>query len=191
MPRIEVIKNFATADECAELNSWTQAGVENKWLDDGISRGLDGYKKRLTSRMYGDRSAIPDVAKRIQNRICQHFGLKDFDVASNSGGDNGVVVSCTFKGGDVYPHIDPKYHDTLSTLRCNLLTSAADNGCDLYIDNEKTEFSEGDLVCYLVSEWAHNVTENLADKPRILWMFGWYVQKEDWEHEIISHGGKQ
>lgn len=186
MPRVEVIKNFATAQECAELNAWVGQGIESKWLDEGLSRGDLGYKKRLTTRMVGDRSKIPEVAVGLQERICKRFGLSGFNKAEKSGGNKGVVVSCIFKGGDVYSHCDPKGDALLSTLRCNLLSSEADAGCDLQMDGSQIEFGEGDLVCYLVTDFTHNVTENLGDKPRILWMFGWYVPAEDWEHGQIK-----
>lgn len=186
MPRVEVIKNFATAQECAELNDWVMQGVENKWLDVGFDGGKFGYKKRVTSRMYTGRGSNPSVAFQVQEKICQHWGLQSFSTATTAGGNDGIVVSCTFGGGDVCPHIDPRCGTPMSTLRCNLLTSAAEVGCDLYIEGQKIDFAEGDLVCYLVTEWPHYVTENLGDKPRNLWMFGWYVPSIAWELEEIK-----
>lgn len=186
MPRVEVVKNFATAQECAALNSWVAEGVKEKWLDLGISRGNHRYADRLTSRMYADRSKNPDMAILLQQRICGHFNLSAYEKAWQSGGNDGVVVSSTLSGGDVYEHRDPREHALLSTLRCNLLTSAATHGCELYVVGNKVDFAEGDLVCYLVTDWPHRVTENLGSKPRNLWMFGWSVPFDDWESGRIG-----
>jgi hypothetical protein len=185
-PRVEVLKNFASFAECKALNDFITVGIETKWLDKGSSRGDREYSKRLTNRMYGGRGPNPDTAIQIQHRICQHWGLQDANTATTAGGNGGVVVSTTFKGGDVHQHIDPRCGAPLSTLRCNLLSSAADLGCDLYVGDKKIDFDEGDLVCYLVTDWPHYVTENFGDKPRNLWMFGWYVPFDSWESGQIG-----
>lgn len=184
--RVEVVKSFASSKECAVLNAFITAGVSTNWLDKGLSRGALGYEKRLTNRMYGGRGPNPELALQLQQRICQHWGLQNKEIAHTSGGNDGIVVSTTFRGGDVYRHIDPALARPLSTLRCTLLSSAAERGCDLYVDDTKIDFSEGDLACYLVSDWPHYVTENLGDKPRNLWMFGWYVECTAWESGEIG-----
>ena len=184
--RVEVVKNFASPTECAELNDFIAQGTASKWLDAGLSRGKFGYEKRLTNRMYGGRGPNPELASQLRQRICEHWGLQSASVAHTSGGNDGIVVSSTLRGGDVYPHVDPARARPLSTLRCNLLSSSADNGCHLYVNNRRIEFDEGDLVCYLVSDWTHYVTENLGTKPRNLWMFGWYVQPDAWESGQIG-----
>jgi hypothetical protein len=186
MARVEVVKNFASSGECAALNEFVAAGVVTKWLDKGLSRGELGYSKRLTNRMYGGRGPNPELALQLQQRICQHWGLQNAQKADTAGGTDGVVVSTTFKGGDVYRHTDPRCGAPLSTLRCNLLSSAAEAGCDLYVRDKKVEFGEGDLVCYLVTDWPHYVTENLGDRPRNLWMFGWYVDRATWELGVVT-----
>lgn len=186
MPRVEVVKNFSSAAECAVLNDFVASGIDAKWLDEGLSRGVLGYRNRLTNRMFGGRGPNPDLALQLQQRICCHWGLQNLEVAHTAGGNDGIVVSATLKGGDVYEHTDPRCGAPLSTLRCNLLSSAADSGCDLYIDGDKVDLGEGDLVCYLVTDFQHWVTENLGDKPRNLWMFGWYVPFDDWESGRIG-----
>ena len=186
MPRVEVIKNFATAQECAALNNWVAKGVTEKWLNFGVLADGTENSKRLTNRIHPGKGSNPELALQLQQRICQHWGLQDKEIAQTSGGNDGVVVSTTLRGGDVYRHIDPALARPLSTLRCTLLSSAAERGCDLYVDDTKIDFSEGDLACYLVSDWPHYVTENLGDKPRNLWMFGWYVDGHAWESGQIG-----
>lgn len=186
MPRVEVIKNFATAQECAALNNWVAKGVTEKWLNFGVLADGTENSKRLTNRIHPGKGSNPELALQLRQRACQHWGLQDVSVADTAGGNDGIVVSTTLKGGDIFEHADPRCGAPLSTLRCNLLSSAAEAGCDLYIDGSRVDFAEGDLVCYLVTEWRHWVAENLGEKPRNLWMFGWYVPSENWESGVIT-----
>jgi hypothetical protein len=189
--RIERHKNFLTPEECAVLNAWVDEGVKKKWLDVGSSRGQHGYPKRFTNRMYGFRFAYPqyilDISDRIRN-FCgvDSYGLIDNGHGNNGHGKNGVVVSCTFDGGDVYAHQDPRSEGGLSALRCNVMTRAADAGAELYVGGQLVDIEVGELHCYLVSEFEHKVTEVQGDTPRVLWMFGAYVPMEDWESRKIG-----
>jgi hypothetical protein len=86
----------------------------------------------------------------------------------------------------VYKHKDPKSIDGLATLRCNILTQAADAGGILYIEGQQVDVKEGDLHCYLVSEHEHWATEVEGSTPRIMWMFGAHVEANDWNSEKIK-----
>ena len=195
--RIERHKNFLTPDECAALNAWVDKAVENKWLDLGLTvRSLDSdiklldyeYKKRVTSRMYGSRFEYPDIALEISNRIRKFCGVDSYGLIDDGHGKNGIVVSCTFPGGDVYLHRDPQSKDNLAALRCNVMTRAADAGAELYVGGRLVDIEVGELHCYLASEFEHKVTEVQGDTSRILWMFGAYVPAQDWESGKIQVG---
>lgn len=95
-------------------------------------------------------------------------------------GSDGVVVSVTFPGGDVYEHKDPRSLEGLSTFRCNILTQSAESGGKLYINGIFREINVGDLHCYYASEESHYVTEVQGNSPRILWMFGCHRPIEDY-----------
>ena len=171
-------------EDCDILNDWVDKGVKNKWLDVGISRGLFGYTKRVTSRLYGNRFEYPQIVLGISNRIRKFCGVDSYSLIKGHGRD-GVVVSCTFPGGDVYKHQDPK-ENGLSALRCNVMTRKADAGGKLYVGGEHIDIEVGELHCYLASDFEHYVTEVEGDTSRVLWMFGAYVPKEDWENGILK-----
>ena len=183
--RLERHKNFLSPTECAMLNAWVDEGVEKKWLDVGLSRGHSAYTKRFTTRRYGDRFEYPQIVLDISNRICVFCGVDSYRFIEGHGRD-GVVVSCTFDGGDVYAHQDPRSIDGLAPLRCNVLTRKADDGGILYIDGQKVDVEVGELHCYLASETLHYVTTVKGKTPRVLWMFGAYVPVEDWDGGIIK-----
>jgi hypothetical protein len=185
--RIERYKNFLSTEDCAALNAWADKAVQNKWMDAGISSEGSGYKKRFTSRLYADRFEYPQIVRDISNHIRSFCGVTSYPLIEGHGGD-GVVVSCTFSGGNVYAHQDPRSLGGLSTLRCNVMTRAADAGAELYIGGQLVSIEVGELHCYLVSEFEHYVTEVQGETSRVLWMFGAAVPAKDWELGQIKVG---
>ena len=187
--RIEIYRNFATQEEINALNEWVELGVKNKWLDLGID-GKNNTTRRLTSRMYGHMYEYPQVVMDVSKKIRTFVGVESYPLITGHG-KNGVVVSYTYSGGDVYKHKDPKSFDGLSTLRCNILTQKADTGGVLYVDGQRIDIEVGDLHCYLVSEHEHWATEVEGKTPRIMWMFGAHVPAEDWNSgKIKLNNGK-
>ena len=188
--RLERHKNFLSPEECSTLNAWVDEGVKNKWLDVGVSKKnyvSERYEKRVTSRMYGDRFVYPQIVLDISDRIRNFCGVASYGLIEGHGRD-GVVVSCTFNGGDVYLHQDPPTRSGLSALRCNVMTRSADGGGQLYVDGNHVDIEVGELHCYLASDFQHCVTEVQGKTSRILWMFGAAVPHEDWESGAIKVG---
>lgn len=184
--RIERYKNFLSLEDCEILNNWVDEAVQNKWIGAGISRGIGGYEKRFTSRLYAEKFEYPQIVRDISDRIRSFCGVNSYFLIEKHGRD-GVVVSCTFNGGDVYPHKDPKEY-YCSALRCNVMTRAPESGGQLYVGNEHLDIEVGELHCYLASDFEHYVTEVQGETSRILWMFGAYVPYEDWEDGKIKIG---
>lgn len=190
--RIEIVKNFIDHTLCEQMNEWVDLGVQNKWLDQGISRnsGQNFHKvdKRVTSRLYADRYAYPDFVLELSDRIRKFCGIQDYPLIEGHG-RNGIVVSCTFPGGDVYRHRDPysgfPTRDK-STLRCNIMTRDSDSGGVLFVGGSQVDIEVGDLHCYLVSDFEHYVTEVQGNTSRVLWMFGAHVPFDDWEDKKIK-----
>ena len=177
--RVEVIKAFINQQEIAELNAWAETGVKNKWLDVAISRG-QVCKNRLTTRFYGQRFLYPKVAHEIHDRIRARFGFESAPLVDGHGRD-GIVVSYTMHGGDVFAHKDPRSLPELAVLRCNLVSQLPEEGGKLFVGDEQVGIGAGDLHCYLASEYEHYVTEVKGKTPRILWMFGACVPVNKWE----------
>ena len=185
--RLERHKNFLTLEECSALNAWVDKGVKNKWLDFGMSEGIFGYTKRVTTRRYGNRFEYPQIVLDISSRIRKFCGVDSYSLIEGHGRD-GVVVSCTFPAGDVYKHKDPKIENGLSAFRCNVMTRKADTGGQLYVDNQHIDIEVGELHCYLASDYEHYVTTVEGETNRVLWMFGAYVPQEDWDNGVIKVG---
>lgn len=173
-----VFPNFLTQVECNQLNDWVDLGVKNKWLDVGMSRGSGWqYKDRVTTRNYGNRFNYPDIVYDVFNKITKKLKLEHLHKSVAGAGKDGIVVSCTFNGGDVYPHKDPK-EGNLEVLRCNVMTRAPNTGGELFVGSKKIEIQVGDLHCYLPSIVEHYVTEVKGETSRVLWMFGYQCSIE-------------
>lgn len=181
--RLDVIPNFINQDEINQLNAWVEKGVENKWLDLGKSTN-GATNQRLTTRMYGHRFNYPPVAHSIFQRIREQLNFLNTEIIKNHGKD-GIVVSYTKVGGDVYKHRDPS-DGALSALRCNIITQGAEEGGKLFVDGNEINVNVGDLHCYLASDYDHYVTKIEGTKPRILWMFGFAIEKQMWEKDGLS-----
>lgn len=185
--RIERRKNFLSQAECEALNAWTDLGVQNKWLDHGFTWGDPYYDKRVTSRRYPTRYEYPQFVRDISNKVRAYCGVDSYGLIKGYGRD-GVVVSCTFPGGDVCAHKDTRSMSGLATLRCNVMTRAADAGCVLHVGGVPIDIEVGELHCYLVSEYEHFATAVEGNTSRIMWMFGAHVPAEDWESGLIKVG---
>lgn len=179
-----IIRNFLDQQTCDQLNDWVKLGVENKWLDAGISRGSGWvYKDRLTTRNYADRFEYLPLVYQVFDQISDLLDLHDTPKSVVGAGKNGVVVSYTMPGGDVYKHKDPM-EETLHVLRCNVMTQAADAGAELFIGGKEIDVGVGDLHCYLPSDVEHYVTVAKGNTPRIMWMFGYQMSKEKWQEKM-------
>lgn len=186
--RVEIVKDFLLPEECLLLNQWALLGVHNEWLSTGVT-AFGITNSRLTSRFYGKRFITPVEVLRISERVRDFCGVSSYPLILGHGRD-GIVVSYTKPGGDVYKHRDPTSIEGTPTLRCNIMTQGADAGGALYIDGKKIEIGVGDLHCYLVSEHEHWVEPVEGKTPRIMWMFGAHVPAEDWNSGKIIVGEK-
>lgn len=100
----------------------------------------------------------------------------------------GVVVSITYDTGDVYRHKDPATSNQVENtvaLRFNILASKAESGGLIHVEDKTYELNEGDLMAYLVSEYYHSVETCNGNNPRILFMFGFCANKENWENQLV------
>jgi hypothetical protein len=187
--RIEVAKAFLSKEECDLLNQWVNVGVVSGWLDKGHAQIRSAFvDKRLTSRLYGHRFNTPPEILAISKKVRRFVGVDTYPLVTGHGRD-GIVVSCTFSGGNLHEHVDPRNYHDLATLRCNVLTQKPEVGGILHIEGETVEVEVGDLHCYLASEHAHKVSTVGGNTPRILWMFGACVPSEAWNNNTIKFKG--
>jgi hypothetical protein len=187
--RLERVKNFITYEECSMLNAWADEGVAKQWLKNGRNLDSSVYTGRATTRFYGSNFTYPDIVLQIANRIAYHCGILKYPIIAK-GGQNGIVVSAIFTGGHLHEHVDEKDKNNNATLRCNILTRAAERGGELYVDNTHIALDAGELHCYLASEHSHYVTQVEGATSRVLWMFGAHVPKEHWDNGLITLGEK-
>lgn len=179
--KVVIIQNFLSAQECAELNAWTDAGIASNWLSFGIdtSKGDKSYAGRLTTRGYEDRFEFPALAHQISARITDRLGLSTYSKSDN-GNEFGIVNAVMVPGSHTIKHLDPKEDNGVCHVyRCNVVTRAAEQGGELVIGGNTIALNPGDLHCYPVTLYPHAVTEVGGNTSRVLWMFGYQIPEEE------------
>jgi len=185
-----IIRNFASQEEIQILKNWSNQAVIDEQFVDGITgnwdkKEFDRTKKRLTNRM-SQNINYPDIVKTLQERIRQTIQLTANAPVIENHGKDGVVVSITYNDGDVYKHKDPSVGEGVVGLRCNILASKAESGGTIHVENKTYDLNEGDMMCYLVTELYHSVDVCHGNNPLTLFMFGFVVDKNTWEKQLIS-----
>jgi hypothetical protein len=127
---------------------------------------------------------FPKTALDIQNRLKTLLSLQDKDIHTLSH-DTSIIVNCSFAPARVIKHRDGGQYG-LSLLRCNVLSSAPEAGGLLHVEDTPIEQNELSVYFCLVTDYYHYVTAVEGNKPRILWQFGFNVEKEAWESGQIK-----
>lgn len=177
---LRIIKNFFTPEECAQLNTVAMQGVKEGWIANGVNKygGGNSYELRKTSRMHMVSVEYPQFVRDMSDKVRLEAGVSSYPLIEGHGKD-GVVVSVTYQNGEVYTHCDPDGGDGIVTYRCNVLTQANEDGAELHVNGQKIDIEVGDLHCYAVSEIPHGVSVAKGPTPRIMWMFGAHIPKQD------------
>jgi hypothetical protein len=178
-----LVRSFIAPEECSILTDWAVASADTQFVD-GVSGNWETKEfiqviTRKTNRM-SRNIQYPDLVYTIQNRLREAFPLiKEAEVIEGHGKD-GVVVSITYDGGDVYRHKDPatdwQAPGTVA-LRFNILVSAAESGGLIHVEDATYKLQAGDLMAYSVSENYHHVETCFGSTPRIMFMFGFCVPR--------------
>lgn len=184
--RVEIVKNFLTAVECAQLNAWVDSVEGSAAFSNGVTDYVHRTDKRKTTRMSGNTYVYPQFVLDLANRVREFCGVSAYPIIGGDHGRDGIVVSHTFPGGDVYAHRDPRVNPLLAALRCNIMSRGVDAGGILYIEDQAHDIGVGDLHCYLVSEHTHRVTRVEGNLSRVMWMFGAQVPADAWNSGQIQ-----
>lgn len=190
--KVLIVKNYLNITEINELKAWAILAEESEFVD-GVSRSPEGEsirtKNRMTNRMSKNIN-YPPLVYQIQDRIRNDFKLENERVIEGHGKD-GVVVSITHENGDVHKHRDPNMDMHKSCLRLNILASKPDNGGLIHVDENIYNPEAGDLMAYLVSDYEHSVETCMGQNPRIQFMFGFVINKNEWESGIYFNNYKE
>ena len=190
MKIVNVVSNYLEDDKCELLNAWIRGNISKGNIKHGITGDWYANKTYTTPLRYTTRLSenyeYPQLVRDIHKQIETEFNLTKWAEPKHTHGKDGVVVSATMPDGDVYKHIDPIDLDgTKHTLRCNILTSETKGGL-IWVNGESYQLKKGDMMQYLVSKYEHSVDKVIGQDGdlRIMWMFGWYVDGDEWEVSI-------
>jgi hypothetical protein len=182
--RLEILPEFISAEEAAVLNNFVSDQISLGKFSEGMSsKHLNPENSQMVSR-FNPNIVFPELVLDIQQRLCKLLELEAKDIHTLFH-PTGVVVNCSFDGAQVIPHKDPT-QDGKSLLRCNVISSSPTAGGDLLVEGQKIEVPELGIYFCLVSEQEHAVTKISSSKPRIVWQFGFNVDKNEWNNGKIG-----
>jgi len=115
---------------------------------------------------------ITDLLIQYRNHVYQNFGLPVFEEEPVFG----IFLGVNTETGFVHEHTDPA-KDGYYHTRLNFLVSKPFKGGAPVINGEEFGVEEGECWINVASEWRHNSTPVVGDKPRIVLSLGALVEK--------------
>ena len=168
--KVQIFENFVSDEECKVLTNWI---IDNKDKDFFTPVEMGG--NRVSTRFTFDTDwNYPKEAYEIKNRLIKHLDIKK---KFHPPFKDGIVASCAFPGDFVYEHVDPEWFEGYATVHCNVVVSEPDFGGIAVIGGEEYVMKRGNILCYPVSEVAHEITKIEGSKLRLMWVFGFCVAK--------------
>jgi len=190
MKIVNVIPNYLDNDKCELLNAWVRGNIAKNNIPYGITQNYKTKNIYTTRFRYTTRSTknyeYPQLVRDIHKQIETEFNLIKWATPKHIHGKDGVVVSAIMPDGDVFLHKDSiDIEKEKHTLRCNILTSETKGGL-IWVNGESYKLKKGDMMQYLVTKHDHSVEKVIGQDGdlRIMWMFGWYVDGDEWEAQI-------
>ena len=193
--RVFRTKDYITEEERLEILQWFENSSKNGTMVPGLSRGVWGYKDRVTTRQQSSFT-YPPVIDKIYDRIISSFTFPNGYHKEILPCGKGFIAVTTFPGGDTYLHQDPaNCKNNMSVMRFNILIQKADEGGELELfdtDDTKSVLSieEKELYVCNLSDYRHSVSTVIGSKSRHILLFSICCPAEDCESGNINFIGE-
>lgn len=178
---VQHIKSYLTPEECEILNAATIQGITEGWMQQGYTQNNTKTDLRLTSRASIDKCNYPNLVLDIDKKIAEDFALINSEIMYHEG-QFGIITTHMKPGSFVWKHTEtsPDLTEDQEILRFVINTQSSDTGGILKIDDIEYPMEQGDLVAFLVSKHAYEITNVTGNTPKISWWFGRIVDKYFW-----------
>jgi len=173
------IENFISKKDSKILSKWI---LDNSHKSFFKSANMGGNRK--TTRYSTDENFLyPKEVLDIRKKIIDKLNLQENEIKNiYPPFKDGIVASYAEDNDTCYEHTDPVWVEGYETLHCNIITQAPDQGGEVVINKNKYIMKENELFCYRVSKSSHKVLEVKSKKPRLMWIFGFCVNEEQWNY---------
>ena len=173
------IKNFISKESSKILSNWTLNNSDKFFFKNANMGG----NRKTTRYSTNENFSYPNEALKIRKKIINRFNLQENEKhAIYPPFKNGIVASFAENNDTCYSHKDPIWIENYETLHCNIVTQAPEQGGELVINGEKYIMKEKELFCYRVSKNNHEVLQIKSKKPRLMWIFGFCVNEQQWKN---------
>lgn len=175
---VKIFKNFLNEEDRYVLLEWA---IDNYKKDFFVSPKmnpnlLDTRKTTRSINANTKKIIYPKNAYNIQKNIINYFNLNNFKYPPVF--KNGIVCGVGTSGDSVYLHQDPVHYKNTYTLHANFIIQKPENGGSIIINKNKYNLEEKDMLLFVSSHLKHEVETVVGNKERVLWCFGFCVDKE-------------
>lgn len=174
---IKVFKNFLDENDRTSLCNWA---IDNYKKDFFVTQKMNikQLPTRKSTRSIGAQESLvqyPEIAYKIQNKIINFFNLKNFKYPPVF--KDGIVCGVGESKDSVYLHKDPIHYKNTYTLHANFIVQKPNSGGITIIDGKRYDIDEKDLLLFIPSHLHHEVDESGGEIKRILWCYGFCIDK--------------
>lgn len=182
---IKIVKNFLSNNEIKIMSDWTLHHYKEPYFMDPKMND-DKIQTRFTTRHAHCRSKeyknykinYPDEVYKVQNRLIEYLKIDEKNIIPFPAFTDGIITTICFPPGSCVRHKDPIYQNEY-TLHCNFCTQKPEKGGITIINEKEYHFENKDMIMYVTSHLDHEVTEIYGKIPRILWVFGFSIKKQN------------
>jgi hypothetical protein len=170
---VKMIRQFATAQDIAQLQRW----ISELFVAGALRANPSG-----PGRFFVPLGAVesPKRIKRLTRELRKELkvtggclDLTDLDVVNRTKATPSFV-GMQIQGGAVHPHTD-KNTGEYQQLRCTLLVNKPESGGRVLLATQEYELDEGDVYCFLSNNTVHGTTPVGGNKPRMTCSLGFLV----------------
>jgi len=173
------IKNFISEESSKILSDWILNNSDKSFFKDANMNG----NRKTTRYSTNENFLYPKEALEIRKKIINKLNLHENEEhAIYPPFKDGILASFAENNDTCYSHKDPIWVENYETLHCNIITQAPEEGGELVINEQKYIMRENELFCYRVSKNSHEVLKIKSKKPRLMWIFGFCVNEQQWNY---------
>jgi len=173
------INNFISKEDSKILSNWILNNCHKFFFKDANMGG----NRKATRYSTNENFLFPKEALYIRKKIIDKFNLQENEKNNIFPPfKDGIVASFAVNNDTCHEHVDPVWVENYETLHCNIITQAPEQGGEVVINKKKYTMKENELFCYRVSKSSHEVLQVKSEKPRLMWVFGFCVNEQQWNY---------
>ena len=174
---IKIFPNFLNELDRKIMVSWALENYEKNFFNIPTMNPKHLETRRTTRATKNNKNNFnyPQNAYDVQNKILDYFQIEGHKYPS--GFKDGIVCGVGKNGDSIYRHTDPIYYENTYTIHANFIVQKPESGGITIIEGKEYDINPNDLLIFVPSHLNHEVSESFGNTKRILWCYGFSVDK--------------